>query len=103
MRVVAIAASFEGLLAEAFDQIRSSAEANVAILARMLSALDTIGSLTIRLSHLRALDEQLQWIVELADRCIESSHDHARLERKVSEVRETLAAQSAVCVVVEKG
>lgn len=97
LRVIAIVPSFEGLLAEAFDQIRSSAEVNVAILARLLGALDTIGSLTIRLSHLRALDEQLQCIAELADRCIESSYDRARIETRLSKVRETLEAQSALC------
>jgi uncharacterized membrane protein len=94
LRVIAIVPSFEDLLAEAFDQIRSNAEVNVAILARMLGALDAIGSLTIRHSHLRALDEQLQWIAELVDRCIKSTHDRARLERRLSEVRETLEAQS---------
>jgi uncharacterized membrane protein len=97
LRVVAIVPSFEGLLAESFDQIRSSAEVNVAILARMLGALDTIGSMTTRPSHLRALDEQLQCIAELADRCIKSNHDRARLERRLSEVRETLEAPSALC------
>jgi hypothetical protein len=68
----------------------------------MLSALDIIGSLTIRLSHLRALDEQLQWIAELVDRCIESSHDRARLERRLTDVREALKAQSALCAGEEK-
>ena len=102
LRVVAIVPSFEGLLAEAFDQIRGNAEVNVAILARMLGALGTIGSLTIRPSHLQALDEQLQWIDELADRCIKSSHDRARLERRLSEVRETLEAQSASCAGEDK-
>ena len=89
-------------MAEAFDQIRGNAEVNVAILARMLGALGTIGSLTIRPSHLQALDEQLQWIDELADRCIKSSHDRARLERRLSEVRETLEAQSASCAGEDK-
>ena len=102
LRVVAIVPSFEGLLAEAFDQIRGSAEANVAILARLLGALDTIGSLTIMPSHLRALYEQLQCIAELADRCIESSHDRARIERRLSEVRETLESQFALCSGKEK-
>ncbi|MCJ7838542.1 MAG: DUF2254 domain-containing protein, partial [Burkholderiales bacterium] len=102
LRVVAIVPSFEDLLAEAFDQIRGSAEVNVAILARMLGAIDTIGSLTIRSSHLRALDEQLQWIAGVADRCIKSTHDRARLERRLSEVRETLEAQSALCAGEEK-
>jgi len=103
LRVVAIVPSFEGLLAEAFDQIRASAEANVAILARMLGALNTVGSLTTRPSHLRALDEQVQWIAELADRTIEATHDRARLERRLSEVRETLETQSALCTCVGKG
>ncbi|MDF1530337.1 MAG: DUF2254 domain-containing protein [Sedimenticola sp.] len=97
LRVVAIVSSFEGLLAEAFDQIRASAEVNVAILARMLGAIDTIGSLTIRRSHIQALDEQLQWIAELADRTIEAPHDRARLERRLSEVRKKLETQSALC------
>lgn len=103
LRVIAIVPSFEGLLAEAFDQIRGSAEVNVAILARILGALDTVGSLTIRPSHIRALDEQLQWFAELADCCIESSHDRARLERRLSEVRETLETQSALCAGEVKG
>jgi hypothetical protein len=63
----------------------------------MLGALDTLGSLTINPSHLRALDEQLQWIDELANRCIEATHDRARIKRQLSEVRETLQAQSALC------
>ncbi len=97
LRVVAIVPSFEGLLAEAFDQIRGNAEVNVAILGRMLGSIETIGSLTIRLSHLRALDEQLQWIDELVERRIEATHDRAHLERRLSAARETLKTQSALC------
>jgi uncharacterized membrane protein len=97
LRVIAIVPSFEDLLAESFNQIRANAEANVAILARMLGGLGTIASLTFRPSHIRALDVQLEWIAELTDRCIKSSHDRARLERRQSEVREILKAQSALC------
>ncbi|MDA3878119.1 MAG: DUF2254 domain-containing protein [Halothiobacillus sp.] len=96
LRVVAIVPSFEDLLAEAFDQIRGSAEENVAILARMLGALHTIGSLTIKPSHIRALNEQLQYIDELVGRCIKASHDRARLEKRLSEVRQALKTQSAL-------
>jgi len=102
LRVVAIVPSFEGLLAEAFDQIRGSAEVNVAILARMLGGFEAIGSLTIRPGHLRALDEQLQWIAELVDRSIEATHDRARLERRLSEVRDILEVQSALCIGEQK-
>jgi uncharacterized membrane protein len=96
LRVVAIVPSFEGLLAEAFDQIRGSAETNVAMLARMLSAFNTIGSMTISPSHIRALNEQLRYIEEVLARCIEASHDRARLEKRLSEVREALQRQSAL-------
>ena len=58
-KVVAIVPSFEGLLVEAFDQIRGSAEVNVAILAR--------------------------------------------IERRLSEVRETLETRSALCAGEVKG
>ncbi|WP_434926286.1 DUF2254 domain-containing protein [Shewanella sp. HL-SH2] len=96
LRMVAIVPSFESLLADAFDQIRSCAEENLAILVRMLGAIETIGSLTTCPNRLRALDQQLQWIEELTARCFESSHDRAQLEMRQSKVRESLQAQSAL-------
>ncbi len=97
LRVIAIVPTFEGLLVEAFDQIRDSAAGNVAIMARMLGAIDTIASLTVSPSHLRALDEQLRWIAELADRTLESTHDRARMETRLKHVREALEAEPALC------
>lgn len=102
LRVIAIAPLFEGLLAEAFDLIRYSAEGNVAIMARMLGAIDTIASLTVSPNDLRVLDEHVQWIAELANRNIESTHNRARIERRLMEVRETLAAAPALCAVEKK-
>lgn len=96
LRVVAIEPSFESLLSASFDQIRSNAEKNVAILIRILGALETIGSMTSKLSHLRALDEQRQCIAELAARSFESSYDRALLESRLSKVRETLNARFAI-------
>jgi uncharacterized membrane protein len=77
--VIARGPSFESLLAEAFDQIRQNAAGNVAIMSRMLGALQTIASLTASPSRRRALREQVQWIAELAERTIESPHDRARV------------------------
>jgi uncharacterized membrane protein len=102
LRVIAIVATFEDLLVEAFDQIRGSAAGNVAIMARMLGAIDTIASLTVSLSHIRALDEQVQWIAELADRSIESTHDRARIERRLRQVREALVSETALRAVEER-
>ena len=102
LRVVAIVPTFEALLAEAFDQIRGSAEGNVAIIARMLGAIDTLGSLTVNPSHRRALDEQVQWIAELADRTLPAPQDRARIERRLAHVRHALGAAPAACAVAEE-
>jgi uncharacterized membrane protein len=85
------------LLAEAFDQIRGNTAGNVAVMARMFGALHTIGSLTTDQRRRQALHEQVQWIAELADRTIESTHDRARIERRLMEVCEALEAGPALC------
>ncbi|HSQ36022.1 MAG TPA: DUF2254 domain-containing protein, partial [Candidatus Binatia bacterium] len=90
LRVIAIGQTFASLVAESFDQIRGSAMGNVAILLRMLGALQTIAGLTARPSRRRALREQVQWIAELAERTIESPHDRARFENRLAPVREGL-------------
>ncbi len=96
LRVIAIVPTFEGLLAEALDQIRGSAAGNDAIMTRMLGALHAIGSLTTDQRRRQALHEQVQWIAELADRTIESGHDRARIERRLMHVREALEADPAL-------
>ena len=102
MSVIAIVPTFARLLAGAFDQIRDCAAGNVAIMARMLGAIDAIANLTVNPSHLRALDEQVQWIAELADRTIASTHDRARIERRLLQVREALEAKPALCAEEER-
>jgi len=102
LRVITIAPTFEGLLAEAFDQIRGNTAGNVAVIARMLGALHTIGSLTTDQRRRQALHEHVQWIAELADRTIESTHDRARIERRLMHVREALEAEPASCAGEEK-
>lgn len=96
LRVITVASAFDSLLVEAFDQIRGSAEGNVAIMARILSAIDTIASLTVSPSRRRALDEQVRWIDELADRTIASTHDRERIETRLMHVREALEAGPAL-------
>jgi len=103
LRVIAIVPTFEDMLAEAFDQIRGSVADNVAVMARMLGALHTIGSLTTDQRRRQALLEQVQWIAELADRTIESSHERARIERRLVLVREAIEAEPDLCTGEEKG
>jgi len=95
--MIAIAPSFENLLAESFDQIRKSAEGNVTIMTRMLGTLQTIASLTTCPHRRRARREQVQWIGELADRSIESAHDRVRIATQLTHVCEALEAEPALC------
>jgi uncharacterized membrane protein len=90
LRVISIGQTFASLVAESFDDIRGSAEGNVAIQLQMLSALQTIASLTDSPSRRQVLREQMECIAELAGRSIESPHDRARFEGRLAQVREAL-------------
>jgi uncharacterized membrane protein len=93
LRVIAKGPNFESLLAESFDQIRGSAIGNVAIMLRMLGALQTIASMTVRPDRRRSLRDQVQWITEIAERTIESAHDRARIETRLAHVHEALETE----------
>ncbi|MCL7421289.1 MAG: DUF2254 domain-containing protein [Methylobacter sp.] len=97
LRVIAKGPSFESLLAETFDQIRSNAKGDVAIMSRMLGAFQTLASLTASPRRRRVLGEQVQWIAELAERSLESAHDRARIDTRLARVREALEAGPALC------
>lgn len=90
LRVIAVGPTFGSLVAESFDQIRGSATGNVAVLLRMLGALETIARLTAGLGRRWVLREQIELIAELAARTIESPHDRARFESRLAHVREAL-------------
>jgi uncharacterized membrane protein len=102
LRMISIVPTFEGLLAEAFDQIRDSTAGNVAIMARMLGALETLADLTVSPRRRGAIRDQVQWLAEVAGRTIESKHDRDRLARRLTDVREALKAEPALSVAEEK-
>jgi len=102
LRVIAKSTSFESLLAESFDQIRSNAKGDVAVLSRMLDALHTLASVTASPHRRRTLCEQVQWVAELAERTVESAHDRASIDRRQAHVRETLETEPALCEGEEK-
>ena len=97
LRVITVAPTFENLLAVSFDEIRRNAEGNVAVMTRMLGALEIIGTFTASPRRRRALREQVQWISDLADRTTRSTQDRARIERQLMQVREALESGLAVC------
>jgi uncharacterized membrane protein len=90
LRVITRGQSFGSLLAEAFDQIRQNAAGNVAVMSRMLDALQTIAGMTTSPIRRRAILEQVQCIAELAGRTIGSPHDLAEYENHLERVREAI-------------
>lgn len=96
LRLITRSPSFEGLLGEAFDQIRQNGAGNVAIMGRMLDALYTIAGQTADPGRRRAVGERMQWIAELAERTISSPFDRALFERKLVRIREALETRTNV-------
>ncbi len=90
LRVIAIAPTFASAVDDAFDQIRESADGNVAIILRMLGGLQTIAGVTENMNRRRVLADHVRRLVELAARTIEAPHDKARVEARVAEVREAI-------------
>jgi len=73
LRVITIGPTFASLVSTSFDQIRGSAEGNVAILLRMLGALEAIGGMTGDTKRRQILDEQVCCIAEVGTPSILSS------------------------------
>jgi uncharacterized membrane protein len=93
LRVMARGPSFDGLLSEAFDQIRQNAEGNVAILLRLLGALHIIAGVTRSPNRRWVLRQKVDEIAEAAERSIASPHDRDRLANRLMRVREALIAE----------
>ncbi len=102
LRAMTIGPTFASLLTESFDQIRTSAKDNFAIMSRMLDGLQTLSSLTATPHRRRALGQQVKWISELAERTLESAHDRAGIETRSARMREALEAEPALCAGEEK-
>jgi len=96
LRIISIGPTFASLVAESFNQIRDSAKGNVAILLRMLDALQTIGSLTVKQGRRQSLCEEVHRLAELAERTIESPYNQAEFASRLARVRE------ALCLPVEE-
>ena len=90
LRIIAIGQTFASLVAESFDQIRGSANGNVAIMIQMLGSIQTIASLTASPGRRQILLEQAQWITELAERTIESPHDKTLFDKRLARARKEL-------------
>lgn len=84
LRVIARGATFEKLLAESFDQIRRSAEGNVAVIMRMLQALETVAAQTADGRRLRVIAQQISLLETLTERSVKSEYDSAKIRERIA-------------------
>lgn len=90
LRLIAVGRTFASLVSESFDQIRSSAAGNVAVMLRLLVAVQTVASLTPDPLRRQVLRDQAAWIGELAGRTVAARHDREQLEQRLAQVFEAL-------------
>ena len=102
LRVITIGPTFASLAAESFNQIRVSAKGNIAVILRLLDAIEIITGLTASAGRRRALREQMEWIAELAARTVESPHDRTRFEQRLARVRKAFDTEPILFTAAKK-
>lgn len=92
LRVVAVAPDFAAILGAAFDQIRRSAGGNVAVILRMITTMEMLGSLAEGAGRHEDLLAQLDFLAELSARTVAAPHDSALIAKHIGPARRALAA-----------
>ncbi|HSG73268.1 MAG TPA: DUF2254 domain-containing protein [Planctomycetaceae bacterium] len=93
LRVIARGPSFASLLAEAFDQIRQNAAGNVAVLTRLLGALEIIAGQTANKQRRQLLRQHADLITTLGEESIPSPHDRRQVEEAMLRLSRVLMTE----------
>jgi len=93
LRVIARGPSFASLLAEAFDQIRQNATGNVAVLTRLLQALEIIAGQTTSLRRRQTLRQQAELIATVVEQTIKLPHDRGDAQAVMLRLSQILATE----------
>lgn len=80
LRVIGRGPRFETFLDEAFEQIRQSADGNIAVLTRLLNSLESIAGGTVSFERRQALRQQADLITAAAARCAHPPPDRASID-----------------------
>ena len=92
VRLVAVRPTFAGFVASAFDQIRVSADGNVAVYLRLLTALATIGQRTAGATRREPLRQQADLIAEAARRTLVTDYEREQVRQRLEQVLTGLTA-----------
>ena len=95
IRLVTVQPDFTVLVREAFDQIRRSADGNVAIILRIATTLEHLGTLALPADRYHALFEQLDFLTEFSTRTVPAPADRVDIDNQLDKVLRSLVAQRA--------
>lgn len=87
LRVIARVPSFAEFVAKSFDEIRLSAEGNVTIILQMLRVLGRVARITKSAERQRPLLQQVDLVMQLANRSVEAAYDRARINQELETLR----------------
>ena len=90
VRVAAISPSFSTYITLAFDQIRVSGAGNVAIMLRLLTALETTARRTTEAPDRALLHQHVELVREQANRTLETGYEKQLVLERALTVRETI-------------
>ncbi len=79
LRVIAAGPTFEGLAAASFDEIRQNAEGNVAVLGRMMGAIERVAYRTGSPLRRSILARHARLVAETFERSVKAEYDRAHL------------------------
>ena len=91
VRVVAVRPSFGQFVASAFDQIRSSADGNVGVYLRLLTALATVGQRTPVPERRSVLRQQAELVAEAAQRTLPTTYEREQVRERLAQLLPRLA------------
>jgi uncharacterized membrane protein len=94
VRILAVRPTFEKYVATAFDQIRLSADGNVAVYLRLLTALATIGQRARTESRRQILRQQSDLIAEAARRTLATDYERKQVRERLADVTRQVVGKS---------
>lgn len=92
LRVIAPRPSFAEHVARSFDEVRLSAHGNVTILLHLLCAIERVAHVTRSAGRRQTLILHARLTAELADHTVPEPYDRERINRALTDARETLQA-----------
>lgn len=91
-RVIVLAPTFKDYVETAFDQIRISGKANIAIFEYLTEAISYVATCTDEVSRLKVLRKQLQLIEEFGEQTLQTEYEKEKLRNKLLNARAILPA-----------